>query len=139
MKMKVREVSADDPLLYSAIYARLTEEQRETYRVYTTLSTELYVYTLDGEFVCLWGFIPDTLLSDNVFVWSETSPLVEKCKTDFIRATRHAVRYIFSKYRSITGVCDPSVGSTRWLRTFRAKFAEPRGNVLPFIIRSPYG
>lgn len=98
-------------------------------------TTEYWMGALDGETICIWGIIPPTLLSDNVYLWLYTTPDLEGNEFVFVRHSQRAVEEILRSYPRIIG--HATVGadrSIRWLRWLGAKFGEPDGGLIPFTI-----
>jgi len=95
---------------------------------------EAYAGFVDDDFVCCWGLVPPTFLSDEAYLWMWTfGPLAHQFL--FIRHSQIQVKKFLSRYDSIRGHCKLNAHSAqRWLRWLGAKFSEPVNGTRPFVI-----
>ena len=113
----------------------LTEEDKKTFNACLAQTTVLYIGTVDGEFVCTWGLIPPTLMSESAYLWLYSGELKEH-QFVFIRHSQRAIEMALKEYPTITGVTRVGQPKTiRWLKWLGAEFGSPDGMLLPFTIR----
>lgn len=102
---------------------------------YCQVLGDVYSGFVDGEFVCCWGLIPPTFLSNQAYLWM-WAPEPIKHQLVFIRRSQMQVAKMLERYERIVGRCDVKAKSSqRWLRWLGAEFGEREGNVIPFEIR----
>ena len=90
---------------------------------------------VDGNFACMWGLVPPTLLSDNAYLWLIVNELVDEHKFLFVRHSQIEMARMLDLYPTITGYCDVRhVRSMQWLRWLGAKFDLAIGPTAPFTI-----
>lgn len=103
-------------------------------------STNVWVGTVDGELVCVWGLLPPTLLSDSAYLWLYTTKKLEECKFLFIRQSQIGVEAMLKQYPTIVGMVHKSNDKAKkWIKWLGASFAEPQEDMIPFTIRAKNG
>lgn len=101
-----------------------------------SISTELWVGLVEKQFVCAWGLIPPTLMSNQAYLWLFTTEAIEGNEFLFVRNSQRALEDMLKLYPSIVGQCHASNHrGMRWLRWLGASFKEPDGQIIPFVIR----
>lgn len=96
---------------------------------------EVYSGFVDGQFICCWGLVPPTFLSNQAYLWM-WSPEPMKHQLVFIRQSQIQVRRMLEHYESVVGHCKINARSAqRWLKWLGAEFGEPSGDTIPFTIR----
>lgn len=81
---------------------------------------------IDGEFACIWGLIPPTLLSSTAYLWLLVGEPVDRHKFVFVRHSQIEIRRMLDIYPTIVGHCDVRhKRSMQWLKWLGAKFAMP--------------
>ena len=104
------------------------------------ISAYIFVGKADGQVACIWGLIPPTLLSDQAFLWLLHTDLVHEHQFTFVRQSQRVMETMLRRYKVIVGNCivgeDKSI---RWLKWLGAKFGDPQGNKVPFVIRAKNG
>lgn len=99
----------------------------------------VYVGTIDGNFVCCWGLIPPTFLSQQAYLWM-WAPEPIKHQFVFIRQSQIQVQKMLDRYDRIVGHCmSAAKSSQRWLKWLGAEFEPADGDVVPFTIRRAHG
>ena len=100
-------------------------------------SSRVWVGTVDGVVMALWGLIPPTLMSDTAYLWLYTTDRLPENIFLFVRHSQRAVQAMLAEYPIIVG--HGRVGadrSLRWLRWLGAEFDSPQGEFLPFTIKA---
>lgn len=99
----------------------------------------VYAGFVDGEFICCWGLIPPTFLSNQAYLWM-WAPEPIKHQLVFIRRSQIQVAKMLERYERIVGHCQTKAKSSqRWLRWLGAEFDTPDGGVMAFTIRRANG
>lgn len=90
----------------------------------------------DGKLVCVWGLVPPTIMSNSAYLWLQVLAPIEPYQFVFVRHSQRAIEMALEKYPVIVGHCRVGAEtSMRWLRWLGARFAEPDGMLVPFIIK----
>ena len=101
--------------------------------------TSAYAFTgwVDEEVACIVGLICPTLLSEQAYLWLHCTPLVEQHKFLFVRYSQRWLETALEEYPVIVGhTLVSNTSGIRWLsRYLGAKFGEPEGLAVPFMIR----
>lgn len=99
----------------------------------------VYSGFVDGEFICCWGLIPPTFISNQAYLWM-WAPEPIKHQFVFIRRSQIQVAKMLERYERIVGHCHTTAKSSqRWLRWLGAEFDPPEGKVMAFTIRRGNG
>lgn len=124
--------------LVSTYASHMTAEQLDMFDYCQTLG-EVYIGYVDGEFICCWGLIPPSFLSNQAYLWM-WSPEQMKHQFTFIRQSQIQVQRMLEVYDSIVGDCiATNRQAQRWLRWLGAEFDYPRDGKVPFVIRGKNG
>lgn len=100
------------------------------------LSSAIYKGMVDGRLLCVWGLIPPTMLSDQAYLWLQTSDTAQEHEFILVRRSQIELKVMLEKYSKIVGHCEVRAErSIRWLRWLGAIFGEPDGLLVPFVIR----
>lgn len=127
-------------LILSAKGGILTDIESKTLDACLGFATHLWVGSINGKLTCAWGLVPPSLLSDEAYLWLYSTPAIEDHKFLFVRYSQRVVEEMLKIYPQIVGVT--AIGardSIRWLKWLGAKFDEPRGSHLPFVIVGKHG
>lgn len=104
--------------------------------LYLNASVFAWCGKVEDKVACVWGLIPPSLISDQAYLWLQTTDLVEKHKFLFIRHSQIHMQKMLEKYPIIIGNVDTRFpNNIRWLRFLGAQFADPIGFGAPFVIR----
>lgn len=99
-----------------------------------------WIGKIDGEYACVWGLIPPSLMSDQAYLWLFSWPIIEDHKFLFIRHSQLVMQEMLGVYSRITGHASvDATRSIRWLKWLGAEFGEPVGRFVPFVIRKKHG
>jgi hypothetical protein len=121
-----------------SLFSGLDRKQLDMFDYFQTLG-EVTTGFVDGEFVCCWGLIPPSFLSNQAYLWM-WAPEPMKHQFIFIRRSQIQVQKMLERYDSIIGDCLLGNRSAqRWLRWLGAEFQHPKGGLLPFVIRRANG
>jgi hypothetical protein len=85
----------------------------------------------NGGLLCILGFIPQSTLSDEAYVWMCSTPLVNKHKTIFGRWAFRMLAAAWQRYPRLVGLCEKD--TVGWLIHLGAKFG-PADGLVPFIL-----
>ena len=137
MKVAVDEAQADivRDLIFSNAGASFDDVQQMVLRNCIDRSAPLWAGFVDGEFVCTWGLIPPTILSDRAYLWLHCTPALEGNEFAFVRHSQVVIEEMLKDYPIIQGhTFADNTRAIRWLRWLGAKFGEPEEGVRSFTI-----
>ena len=103
-------------------------------RDYAQRSDPLLTYWFGEELIAIVGFIPFGILSSTAYLWMQETPATFQHPTAVARQGLLTLREIRKRYTRIYGECAVGSRSIRWLRWLGARFAEPVGRSVPFLI-----
>lgn len=135
MKVVVDEANADRirDLIYRQCEYSLNDWQ--TLDDCIRRSCPLWSGFVDGEFVCTWGLIAPTLMSDKAYLWLHCAPALEGNEFLFVRHSQVALEKMLEDYPIIQGhTLEGNASAIRWLRWLGAKFGDPENGVRSFTI-----
>ncbi len=96
---------------------------------------EVYTGFVDGDFVCCWGLVPPTFISNQAYLWMWW-PEPIKHQFIFIRQSQLQVERMLARYDTIVGRCAlHSRSAHRWLRWLGAEFGQSDGDTVSFTIQ----
>jgi len=99
---------------------------------------QVYAGFIDDKFVCCWGLIPGSFISNQAYLWMWSQGPIAHQFT-FIRRSQIQVQEMLKRYPTIVGHCKRSSRSAqRWLKWLGAEFEPTTGDVLSFTIRRVY-
>lgn len=99
------------------------------------MSTIIWAGYIDGKLACLWGVIPPSLMSNQAYLWLQTTNVIEEHQFILVRHSQLVIKEILEEYPSIVGhAIIGSSKSIRWLKWLGAKFGPPMGTAVPFRI-----
>lgn len=97
---------------------------------------EVWAGFIDGDFVCCWGIVPQSFLSNEAYLWMWSQAKVPH-QLLFLRHSRLQVKKFLSRYDTIIGHCKPSAYlSQRYMQWLGAEFGPEADGLRPFTIRS---
>lgn len=99
---------------------------------------EVHTAFFNDEFVCCWGLIPPSFLSNEAYLWMWTDTPV-KYMFAFIRQSQIQIDRMLEQYDELVGDCVMNTTAKRYVRLLGGEFGEPKGNVIPFRIRKRDG
>ena len=97
---------------------------------------QVYAGFIDDKFVCCWGLIPGSFISNQAYLWMWSQGPIAQQFT-FIRRSQIQVKEMLKRYPTIIGHCKRrAVLSQRWLKWLGAEFeSTSTGDILSFTIR----
>lgn len=102
---------------------------------YMVSSDRCYVGMIDGQIVCTWGVMRQSLLSNRGYLWLLTTKEAEKHKFLLIRYSQRIIETLLKRYHVLTGECMiEDERARKWMRLLGATFAFPEGKTIPFQI-----
>jgi hypothetical protein len=113
----------------------LTDRELRMFDYYQSLG-EAYCGYIDGDFVCCWGLIPPSFISNTAYLWMwNPEPLPHPFV--FMRQSQIQVRRMLDRFEIIVGETKVNNRSAvRWLKWLGAEFDQPnRFGVMKFVIR----
>ncbi len=117
-----------------AEYGRMLSDREAEMLDHCQRLGEVWVGYVDGHFVCCWGLIPPSFLSNQAYIWMWAHKNLPH-QLVFIRHSQIQVKKFLSRYASITGHCKTNNASAqRWLRWLGAEFDMPDGDLRTFVI-----
>jgi len=100
---------------------------------------KVYTGFVDGEFICCWGLIPPSFLSNQAYLWM-WAPNPMKHQFVFIRRSQLQIQKMLERYDQIVGECEEDNKSAqRWLQWLGAEFGQPKNGLVPFTIKRANG
>lgn len=122
-------------LISSLNAGNLSPQEVEIFNRFVAASSMVWAGQCDGELLCVWGLIPPTLLSDQAYLWLHTTDAVEGHEFVFVRRSQIEIKKMLEEYPRIVGHCLAGADrSIRWLKWLGAKFEDPMGRMVPFVI-----
>ena len=135
---------AVEPLLGSHISSLISSfygidrKQLDLFDYCQTLG-EVYTGFVDGEFICCWGLVPPSFLSNQAYLWM-WAPNPMKHQFVFIRRSQIQVQKMLERYDQIVGDCEEANKSAqRWLQWLGAEFDVPKAGLIHFVIKRANG
>lgn len=99
------------------------------------MTSHLWAGFYDGDFVCTWGLIPPTLMSNSAYLWLYTTEL-GRHEFLFVRHSQRIVEQMLKEYPTIVGHTHiDRQKAIRWLQWLGAEFGPCEGRLVPFVIR----
>lgn len=127
-------------LISSAPGVSLEENESKIMRECAGMSMNLYAGFADEQFVCAYGLIPPSFLSEQAYIWLYATPALEENKFVFLRHSQRIVEEMLKLYPRLIGFCSRgNVKAIRWIKWLGGKFAEPEGDRVNFVIRQSHG
>jgi hypothetical protein len=91
---------------------------------------------IDDEPACMWGLAPQSLLSNQAYIWLLTTDIAAGHKFLLVRYSQIFVQRALENYEMLTGHCEAgNLAAKRWLKWLGAEFGEGDGKRVPFVIR----
>lgn len=102
---------------------------------YMTMSDRTYVGVVDGEIVCIWGVLRQSLMSTRGYLWLLATPGADEHKFLLVRYSQRIIERLLVRYTSLIGECAiEDDRARRWMKWLGATFSEPAGKTIPFQI-----
>jgi|SRR6202035_5515009 len=121
-----------------SIFCGLDKKALEMFDYCQTLG-EVYTGYVDGEFVCCWGLIPPSFLSNQAYLWM-WAPEPMQHQLVFIRKSQIQIKQMLEKYEQVIGDCaEGNRSAQRWVKWLGAEFDMPHNGLIPFVIRRADG
>jgi hypothetical protein len=90
---------------------------------------------VDGKIACMWGLVPQTILSNQAYLWLITTDIAIEHKFLLVRYSQLFVEKALEHYPVITGHCAAGdFKAKRWLRWLGAEFGDSDGKQITFKI-----
>jgi len=116
---------------------KLPDNERTVFETVLLSSSDVWTGWIDGNFACVWGLCPPTILSDRAYLWLYTTDRVKGNEFVFVRQSQIAMREMLQHFKTIYGYCaEGADASRRWLRLLGARFDEPSEGRVPFQIKA---
>ena len=99
-------------------------------------SDAIWAGFVDDEFVCTWGFITPTLISEQAYLWLHVTDKIVGHEFLFVRHSQMWIQQMLIDYPIIKGHTQvENRRAVRWLRWLGATFHEEEDGVMAFTIR----
>ena len=99
------------------------------------LSSTTWLGFRDERLVCVWGIMPPSILSTEVYLWLHTTEAIKTTQFLFIRRSQVFVQELLREYSAIVGhVKVDAPHSKKWLKWLGAKFGNTRNGLTSFRI-----
>lgn len=138
MTSQVLQMSRQDisRLISTEVSPSLTEDELIRFNACLASTTTVWVGMVDGKFLCTWGLIPPTLLSDQAYLWLYTTDAIRDHEFIFVRKSQLVMEQMLERHKMIVGYAQAGADrSIRWLKWLGAVFGDPVGDLIPFVIR----
>jgi hypothetical protein len=115
---------------------RLTPRETQIIDRCHNLISETWVGYNNGELICAWGIIPPTILSDEVYLWLQTTQAVDHNQFLFVRHSQLFIERVLKEYRAVIGFVKADARhSQKWLKWLGATIeGPPKKGMLTFRI-----
>lgn len=102
---------------------------------YMVMSDRTYIGLIDGQIVCTWGVMRQSLLSNQGYLWLLTMKEAEEHKFLLIRYSQRIVQKLLKRYDVLAGECVlEDARAQKWMKLLGATFSFPEGKTIPFQI-----
>ena len=99
-------------------------------------STVRHIGMVDGEVAAMWGLVPQSLLSNQAYLWLLTTDLAQEHKFLLVRYSQMFVESALKHYATIVGHCEAgNIPAKRWIRWLGGEFGAGDGKKVPFVIK----
>lgn len=130
MNGRLYTVSVDEML---AFLPHFTPEEQQAMRRFGELSSPIYVGIYNGQLLAILGLIPNSLISDEAYVWLYHTPWVRHHKIKFGRWAKWVMSNFTVRYQRLYGHCL-TPDSRKWLVSLGARFTSPTTfEILPWL------
>lgn len=99
------------------------------------MSIIIWAGFIRGKLACIWGVIPPSLMSNQAYLWLNTTEVLKGHEFIFVRHSQRVFEELLEEYPSVVGhVIIGADKAYRWLRWLGAEFGPPQGMVVPYRI-----
>lgn len=99
-------------------------------------SSVRHIGTVNGEVAAMWGLVPQSILSNQAYLWLLTTDLAEQHKFLLVRYSQMFVKQALQHYEQIVGHCAAgNFPAKRWIRWLGGEFGVGDGKKVPFVIK----
>lgn len=124
------------PNLISRAQRHMSEFDLRKLELVLAISDRVYVGFIEGEYVCCWGLVPPSMMSNKAYLWLQTTPRVEEHKFLFVRHSQRCIEEMLKSYEEIVGFCLPeNTSAIRWIKWLGGEFKQPAFGRVDFVIR----
>lgn len=140
MKTVIQEAQARDvrELISSAVGETLSQADFDTFMRVVWASTQMWVGFHDGKFVCVWGLVPPTMISQQAYLWLHVTENITGAEFSFVRKSQIAVKDMLCRFPTIVGHVDrDNIRARRWIGWLGGKLnLRAPGALVPFEIKA---
>jgi len=136
MKLEIYNITQDQmkQLISSTKGVTVSDDEMTAMESVAKYSQPLLAGMYGDELLAVFGFVPQTVLSDTAHLWVYSTPMVDDHKTIFARTSKSVINTMLDQYSEIVGYCFTTKAMI-WLRWLGAEFSPPRRSAHPFSIR----
>ena len=137
MTAVLQRISKDElkELISPLTYGNLTNAQRRSLRRCIAGTQKVWAGYVDETLLCVWGLVPPALMSEQAYLWLHTTKAMQEHVFIFVRHSQMVIEDMLKEYPLIVGETEVGADkSIRWLKWLGAKFGEPNGKMVPFVI-----
>lgn len=99
-------------------------------------SSVRHIGMVDGKVAAMWGLVPQSILSNQAYLWLLTTDLAEQHKFLLVRYSQMFVQQALTHYEKIVGHCEAgNFAAKRWIRWLGGEFGAGDGKKVPFVIK----
>lgn len=136
--IQINEVVGNTPLvdiINNKMPNLLTRDEEVALNKCQMFSASTYVVMNDEELMCVWGLIPPSILSTEVYLWLHVTPSVQGHHFQFVRHTQMVLQEILKDYEVVVGqVRTDAPQNRKFVKMLGAKFGETADNFTQFRI-----
>lgn len=116
-------------------HVELTPRESKMLNVCRNMSLTTWIGYNNDELICIWGVIPPSIISEEVYLWLHTTGAIKTSQFIFVRHSQMVIQELLKEYKLITGhVSVNAPASKRWLKWLGAEFGHPKAGMFPFRI-----
>lgn len=136
MKLEVYNITVEQmkQLISQQNSVTVSDIEMRTIASVAHFSKPLLAGIYNGTLLAIFGFVPQTVLSDRAHLWVWNTPEVNQHKTIFARTSKAVIDNMLNEYAEIVGYCF-TPQAKMWVGWLGGDFETPMGNAHPFTIR----
>ena len=132
--VEIRRVEVDEATALTRDMVH-DDSDEKTMEFCLLMSTIMWAGFIRGKLACIWGVIPPSLMSDQAYLWLNTTEVLKGHEFIFVRHSQRVFEELLEEYPSVVGhVIIGADKAYRWLRWLGAEFGPAQGMVVPYRI-----
>lgn len=127
------KVTVEPAVLSDLVGLTFTYEEGKVLEGLFRASEEVSIGRIDGKFICLWGLVPASLLSDKAYIWSYAQSIVKAHHRTFFKWSKKIIAGMLENYPNLTCHC---IGSSIFVKHMGGQLIQDHGDYSTFIIKA---